>query len=74
MVSEISKDGPRTNGHGITDQRTLPSGHTKNLQRRHARRRRFVVMLHPYDVGGRRIYNDSTTNCDVARRQDVAKT
>ena len=39
----------------------------------------FVVMLHPHDVTGRRIYDESTTNCDVAatspfRRRFVAKT
>ena len=53
-----------------------PSGHTTNLRRRHdvvdlshdslQRRCRFVVMLHPYNIAGRRIYDESTTNCDVA--------
>ena len=55
---------------------TQPSGHMTNLRRRQdvvdssqdssQQRRRFVVVLHPYDVAERRIYDESTTNCDVA--------
>ena len=57
-----------------------PSGHTMNLRRRHdvvdssqdssQRRRRFVIMLHPYDVAGRRIYDKTVTS--QRRRSDVA--
>ena len=50
----------------------IPSGHTTNLRRRHdvvdssQRRRRFVVMLHPYDVAGRRIATLQQNRSDVA--------